>query len=87
MYEIGGTSTAAVLRLVRRRATSPGATEKQPVQKLNLKDTENELSLTKRCRYAVFWSVKEAPMAEGTLIAYTVAVISTVDPVMGEVDR
>ena len=28
-----------------------------------------------------------APMAEGTLIADTVAVISTVDPVMGEVDR
>jgi len=28
-----------------------------------------------------------APMAEGTLIADTVAIISTVDPVMGEVDR
>jgi NADH-quinone oxidoreductase subunit D len=27
------------------------------------------------------------PMAEGTLIADTVAIISTVDPVMGEVDR
>jgi len=28
-----------------------------------------------------------APMAEGTLVADTVAVISTVDPIMGEVDR
>jgi NADH-quinone oxidoreductase subunit D len=28
-----------------------------------------------------------APMAEGTLVADTVAIISTVDPVMGEVDR
>jgi NADH-quinone oxidoreductase subunit D len=27
------------------------------------------------------------PMAEGTMIADTVAIISTVDPVMGEVDR
>jgi NADH-quinone oxidoreductase subunit D len=28
-----------------------------------------------------------APMAEGTLVADTVAIISTVDPIMGEVDR
>jgi NADH-quinone oxidoreductase subunit D len=28
-----------------------------------------------------------ATMAEGTLVADTVAIISTVDPIMGEVDR
>ena len=28
-----------------------------------------------------------APMAEGSMVADTVAIISTVDPVMGEVDR